>query len=294
MSENAWIRFFPSDWLAGTRGMTAAETGIYISLVAMMYENEGHVKDDRTRLARLCGASSSAFKKALETLVEGGKIIVEDGRLTNDRVLEELSYSREKSSVAREAAKKRWQKTQQKQYPSNADAMPSQSGRNANQKPEPEYPSFTNVQEGASSDKNPRPSPGKKSDHPPPVQTEMNGWGSDEDRFWSMKPDLAKLGVTAGQMGKLIKATGGNFSECLRVVEATRNAKVPRSYFAGAIRRMENEEGLSEPPPPATDPSEPEVVREHRMYGYSVEKLAPDRWRCGAVIYDAHGEQIGG
>lgn len=41
MSEKAvHIALYPSDWLAGTRGLTPAETGIYITLVCMMYERQ--------------------------------------------------------------------------------------------------------------------------------------------------------------------------------------------------------------------------------------------------------------
>ncbi len=75
MSEMPWVRFFPSDWLGGTRGMGAAETGIYITLVATMYERCEPIPEDHKRLSRLCGASNSAFKKALEDLVSEGNAI---------------------------------------------------------------------------------------------------------------------------------------------------------------------------------------------------------------------------
>jgi uncharacterized protein YdaU (DUF1376 family) len=83
MSEMPWVRFFPSDWLGGTRGMSAAETGIYITLVATMYERGEPVPEDHPRLARLCGASNSMFKAALETLVAEGKITRSEEGLWN-------------------------------------------------------------------------------------------------------------------------------------------------------------------------------------------------------------------
>lgn len=137
MSGNPWVRFFPSDWLAGTRGLTCSETGIYISLVAMMYERGGRIKDEPARLARMCGASNSVFKKALETLIAERKIVSEGGYLSNKRVVEELSYSSEKSEVARAAAKSRWaQKPNENNGCDDADAVPAQCDGNANQKPE--------------------------------------------------------------------------------------------------------------------------------------------------------------
>jgi len=81
MSKMPWVQFYPSDWLAGTRGMTASETGIYITLIATMYERCEPLTEDVGRLSRLCGASPSAFKNALNLLIEDGKIERVDGVL---------------------------------------------------------------------------------------------------------------------------------------------------------------------------------------------------------------------
>ena len=138
MSALPWVRFFPSDWLAGTRGLSAVESGVYISLVAMMYERGEPIVRDDARLARLCGASNSTFKRALEALIDGGKIILNDGRLWNARVEKEQFYRTEKSEVGKQAAKARWGKDKRNQGKADAGAMPTQSDSNANQKPEPE------------------------------------------------------------------------------------------------------------------------------------------------------------
>ena len=139
MSEGPWIRFFSSDWLAGTRGMTATETGVYITLIAMMYERGGPIKNEPARLSRLCGASNSSFKRALRILIDEGKITEDCGILSNGRVVEELSYRREKSDVARASAESRWHKKPNKNNARNdANAMRTQCDGNANQKPEPE------------------------------------------------------------------------------------------------------------------------------------------------------------
>lgn len=136
MSQMPWVRFFPSDWLAGTRGMSAAETGVYISLIAMMYERGEPIVEDAARLARLCGASNAQFKKALETLISEGKIQRVEGGLWNGRVEKEVVYRSEKSEVGKQAAEKRWRKDKQNQRPADADAMPTQCEGNANQKPD--------------------------------------------------------------------------------------------------------------------------------------------------------------
>lgn len=34
MTSVPWFKFYPSDWLAGTRGLTATESGVFVRLVA--------------------------------------------------------------------------------------------------------------------------------------------------------------------------------------------------------------------------------------------------------------------
>jgi len=136
MSEGPWIRFFPSDWLAGTRGMTAAETGIYITLVAMMYERGEPIPNDTSRLARLCGTTTAALKSTLSILCDEGKISVVDGALWNDRVGVETEIRRDKSTSAQKSAETRWQKQKQNQHRNDASELHTQSDRNANQKPD--------------------------------------------------------------------------------------------------------------------------------------------------------------
>lgn len=136
MTAMPWVRFFPSDWLGGTRGMSAVEAGVYINLLAMMYERGAPLVEDTGKLARLCGASNSVFKRCLERLVDDGKIVRGDGDLWNERVGKEQSYRSEKSAVGKHAAKSRWRKGEGKQEQTDADAMQTQCERNANQKPD--------------------------------------------------------------------------------------------------------------------------------------------------------------
>lgn len=138
MSDSPFFQFYPSDWLAGTRGLTAAETGVYITLVAMMYEAEGPIANDPKRLARLCGSTPAAFRKAMEGLVATRKLIVDERGIFNERAEKEIGKRSEKRASATASANARWQKNEQKQCADDADASISQCERNANQKPEPE------------------------------------------------------------------------------------------------------------------------------------------------------------
>lgn len=115
MSAVTHVRFYPSDWLAGTRGMTAAETGVYITMIAMMYERGGPIRhDDKAKLARLCGTSASTFKTILDSLISDGKITVSDAGISNRRVEAEIENVMAKSKVARGKAEARWTKNTEK------------------------------------------------------------------------------------------------------------------------------------------------------------------------------------
>ncbi|MBO9398752.1 YdaU family protein [Shimia sp. R9_2] len=118
------VAFYPSDWLAGTRGLSDVETGVYITLIARMYEMAGPLERDDNRLYRLCGSKSKAsFVKALNYLISDGKIIETEGGLFNDRVQKEIEKVTEKSVSAKQAADARWKKkTNKNNGPKNANA----------------------------------------------------------------------------------------------------------------------------------------------------------------------------
>jgi uncharacterized protein YdaU (DUF1376 family) len=130
MTKNAWIRFFPSDWLGGTRGMSASETGVYITLVCLLYEHDNCLTNDTGRLARQCGLPASKFKSILTSLIEEEKIDLEDGILSNGKVAEELSHSHQKRTLAQQSANSRWKK---KPKENKDPSKRTHSGRNANQ-----------------------------------------------------------------------------------------------------------------------------------------------------------------
>lgn len=131
-NKEPWVRWFPSDWLGGTRGLTAAETGVYVTLVCLMYENRAPLPREDARQARQCGLPLVSFRKTLATLIDLGKIAEADGTLWNDRVAVELQNTIEKSEAARQSAGARWEKNKGKQGDTDASAVRRQSGRNAN------------------------------------------------------------------------------------------------------------------------------------------------------------------
>ena len=141
------VAFYPSDWLAGTRGLSDAETGVYITLIARMYEMAGPIERDDNRLSRLCGCKTkNSFVKALDYLISDGKIIATDQGLFNERVQKEIEKATEKSSKAKAAAQSRWERKPNKiNEGDNADASGEHMPQGCQLEPELDIKEDTNV-----------------------------------------------------------------------------------------------------------------------------------------------------
>ncbi|WP_378943085.1 YdaU family protein [Paracoccus sp. R86501] len=113
-SKAVHVAFYASDWLAGTRGYTPAQTGVYITMLAMMYEHTKPLPYDDARLARLCNCPAGTFKKILAVLIEDGKIVRLDAGLWNKRAGRELEAAKgamdRASGKGKKAINARWSK----------------------------------------------------------------------------------------------------------------------------------------------------------------------------------------
>lgn len=159
MTDTPFIKFYPSDFLGGTSGLSPAERGVYITLLCLIYENDGPIPRDDARLSRRCGAPKAAFRKIIEALLEQGKLQEIDGLLTNSRAEKSLMDRTKRTQNGTHAAHQRWtaqkQKSKQNQAPKNASAMPQQCAEDASQKPELEEKGDTNVSPKNGSDQAP-------------------------------------------------------------------------------------------------------------------------------------------
>ena len=51
-AKQPWFKFYTSEWISGVGTLSAAERGVYVTLLAMMYDKEAPIDRDDTRLAR--------------------------------------------------------------------------------------------------------------------------------------------------------------------------------------------------------------------------------------------------
>jgi uncharacterized protein YdaU (DUF1376 family) len=122
VSNTPFVPFYTSDFLSGTGGMTAATKGVYITILCLIYEAETPLPQSWETLARRCGCTLPAFKKAVEALIDDGKVTLIDGAIWSPKCEKHLALRRERQSSARSAAKTRWQKSEQNQSEDDAGA----------------------------------------------------------------------------------------------------------------------------------------------------------------------------
>lgn len=130
MSDTPFIKFYPSDFLAGVGDLSAAERGVYITLLSLIWDRNGPVEHDDRRLARRCGVPKPTFRKILVALIEQGKITVADGRLSNRRAEKALVDRQMRVEKSRRMAASRWnverKKVEENQGEENAAASAKQ------------------------------------------------------------------------------------------------------------------------------------------------------------------------
>lgn len=141
MSDSPYVQFYTSDFLAGTGGMTAATKGVYITLLCLIYEAEAPLPQSWATLARRCGCTLPAFKRAVAELIEDGKIATSDDGIWSEKCAKHIALRRERQRGATSAAKKRWQKDKQNQRKADAGA----SNPQCQPEPEPDITEETNV-----------------------------------------------------------------------------------------------------------------------------------------------------
>lgn len=109
---------YPSDFLNGLIGMSADEIAIYTIVIMLIYDRGAPIAyEGREReLQARAGLSRNRLKKAVDNLVEIGKLSLVSGALTNARAELEIQKFREKISKNRENSQKGGDSTKQKWY----------------------------------------------------------------------------------------------------------------------------------------------------------------------------------
>jgi len=83
--------FYVRDWLTGTRLLTFEERGLYIDLLALIYERRGRfLMPSEADFCRMLGCDPRVLRRVLGRLVILGKIEVKNGVISNGKTDDQL------------------------------------------------------------------------------------------------------------------------------------------------------------------------------------------------------------
>jgi hypothetical protein len=91
----------------------------------MLWSTDGVLKDDPILISRRLGITTRPWNRIRDSLIESGKIYIEDGFIFNDKLKVTLKFVQNKSETSRKSAEKRWSKSlkQKKTVDANAHAI---------------------------------------------------------------------------------------------------------------------------------------------------------------------------
>ena len=103
-----WFKFYPHDWLAGTRGLSLEQRGAYIDTICMQMECDGPLTGDYRWLSFRMFISERKAKSIVESLIEAKKLLRDDRGLYNARAEIEIADKAAKRRANVDSALARW------------------------------------------------------------------------------------------------------------------------------------------------------------------------------------------
>ncbi len=104
--SSRWYKRCGADFIHGTMSLTLEEKGAYSLCLDLIYDRGGPIPDDARWLSGVCGVSIRKWNSLRQRLVDGGKLYVENGNLSNARADEEIVSAELSSRKLRESGAK--------------------------------------------------------------------------------------------------------------------------------------------------------------------------------------------
>ena len=111
MSNIFHVDFYAKEWLLDTQILTLEERGVFIQVVAAIYDRQKPIPHNEKWLSNLCGCSVRKVRSILGSLVEQDFIQIVDGFIHQKRAEKELEKARKRSENASKNARKLNEKT---------------------------------------------------------------------------------------------------------------------------------------------------------------------------------------
>lgn len=112
MNKIRRIDFYPDEWLAGTKRLSAVERGVYITICALIYSEGGALDYSDDDIAHECRMPVSEVQLVLSSLEQSGKVKRRNGKISNARCDAELKKASERIAKAKEAGRAGGRRTQ--------------------------------------------------------------------------------------------------------------------------------------------------------------------------------------
>jgi uncharacterized protein YdaU (DUF1376 family) len=106
LNERPFYKRYPSDFIAGTIGMTLEEKGAYSLVLDLIYDRQGPIPDDAKHIAGILGCSVRKWGALRDELIKRGKLIELEGTLDNKRAASEIADARQRSEKFAENGRK--------------------------------------------------------------------------------------------------------------------------------------------------------------------------------------------
>ena len=127
MTDTPWIKWYPSDFLNGISDLSPHEIAVYTVILCRIYDEDGPIRDDVQKIARRCNMRLPECEKAIQMLVEDGKLSRADGYLDNERAQKERTKRTRKRQQSASNAAQRWQEGSEKPNKNNDRPMQTHS-----------------------------------------------------------------------------------------------------------------------------------------------------------------------
>lgn len=89
MNKSPWFKFETTPFLDGVLTLTAAERGVYITLLALMYDQNGPITNDAKWLSKRTGLSAATVRRVVDRLVSIGKFQIDEaGQISNKTAID--------------------------------------------------------------------------------------------------------------------------------------------------------------------------------------------------------------
>src|SRR5262249_43052394 len=96
------------EFIAGTIGLSDVEMGIFWRACLLIYSRSGPI--DRRTLRKACDSQARTFNRCLDRLLEGGKLIEKEGKLTQNRCQTEIKLASNRAETSAKNLANRWRK----------------------------------------------------------------------------------------------------------------------------------------------------------------------------------------